>query len=70
MSHTITKKVKLHVVRTKHLLTFDSKTTQKQFSEFLSKIPPEATVDEVLILDYGNFSIEFHHETQEVVTAE
>lgn len=54
----------LHVIRTRHRITFAHHTTAHQLREFLTQVPDDATFDD---FDYGtdadgDFYIEFVHE--------
>lgn len=63
MAYEVIRTVK--VVRTKHRVTFTVGATVRDLIAWLSKVPPDATVDEVIeSIEEGSSvsSIEFHEE--------
>ena len=67
MSYSKTSTVK--ILRTKHKIGFAIGETVGSLLESINKVPPDATIDEIIIDDSGGIiTIEFHEECREEPT--
>ena len=58
-----TKTFEMKILRTKHRIDFDTRTTAAELREVLSKVPSSAKVDGVSENGEGGYYLEFHDET-------